>query len=244
MNRAGQAEAIEFWEKIAQEDPYTYILTSAKGSDPQVFWQSGELTVLQELLPVIREGGIRTRVGLELGCGVGRLVVPLSSYFREMVGVDIAESMVKRALAFVHDKGIHNVEFTAISGPEELQHKAGIYASRVDFLYSLLVFQHISDFSVIEGYLRVIGMLLEEDGIAYVQFDTREQDFSYRLKTRLPDFLLPRFWRRGIRRIRRTAEEIETSFALAGLEMVKELSPHTAYHRYVLRKKRSTPRAK
>ena len=237
-NRAGQ-ESIEFWERIAQEDPYTYILTSVKGSDPQEFWQSGEHTVLQELLPLIRESRIRTRVGLELGCGVGRLVVPLSSYFREMVAVDIAESMVNRALACAHGKGIQNVEFAAVSGPEEMLHKAGIYISKVDFLYSLLVFQHISDFSAIEGYLRIIRRLLAEDGIAYLQFDTREKGFSYRLKTSLPDFLLPRFWRRGIRRIRRTAEEIEMSFAKVGLEVVRELSPHTAYHRYVLRKKRS-----
>lgn len=242
-NRAGR-ESIQFWERIAQEDPYTYILTSIKCSDPQEFWRSGERTVLQELLPLIRECGIRMRVGLELGCGVGRLVVPLSSYFRQMVGVDIAENMLKRARACARGKGIRNVEFVAVSAPEELLYKAGMYVSKVDFLYSLLVFQHIFDYSAIEGYLRIIRWLLAEDGVAYVQFDTREKGFSYRLKTSLPDFLLPRFWRRGIRRIRRTAEEIEMSFTKAGLEVVRELSPRTAYHRYVLRKKRSLAPAK
>lgn len=241
--RPSQAPS-EFWEKIAQEDPYTHTLISLKDSSPQAFWQSGELTVQQELLPLIRERGVRTRVGLELGCGVGRLVVPLSHHFQELVGVDIAEGMVNRAIAFAQDNGIHNVEFSAISGPEDLLHKAGTYVSRVDFLYSLLVFQHISDVSVIEGYLYVISVLLEEDGLAYLQFDTRDKNVSYQLKTSLPDFLLPRFWRRGIRRIRRSAEEIGACLAQSGLEIVGELTPHTAYHRYLLRRKRRLATAK
>jgi cyclopropane fatty-acyl-phospholipid synthase-like methyltransferase len=244
LNSNADKTSNQAWDRFAETDPYTYILTSLPKPDPQLFWQSGEHTVAQELLPLIREHGVRTRVAFELGCGVGRLILPLSNYFLEVIGVDIAEGMVKRARSFARDKGIQNVEFAAISGPEDLLHKAGTYVSRVDFLYSLLVFQHIPDFSVIEGYLHVIGVLLEENGIAYLQFDTRQQDFSYRLKTGLPDFLLPRFWRRGIRRVRRSAEEIEGCLTRAGLEVTVELTPHTAYHRYLLRRKRRPESAK
>jgi hypothetical protein len=97
------------------------------------------------------------------------------------------------------------------------------------------VFQHIEEFSIIEGYLHVIRFLLHKHGLAYLQFDTRPKDFRYRLKTRLPDFLLPRFWRKGIRRIRRSSEEIEACIRRAGMEILGELTPHTAYHRYILR---------
>jgi hypothetical protein len=83
--------------------------------------------------------------------------------------------------------------------------------------------------------LHVIRTLLQKHGIAYVQFDTRPSTALYRLKTRLPDFLLPRFRRRGIRRIRRAPEEIEASIKRAGLEIVAQLTPRTEYHRYVLR---------
>jgi hypothetical protein len=122
--------------------------------------------------------------------------------------------------------------------------KAGHLTGKCDFIYSLLVFQHVPEFSVIENYLHFIRVLLHEHGLAYLQFDTRPSDFRYRLKTRLPDFLLPRFWRRGIRRIRRSPEEIEACIRRAGMEIVEELTPHTAYHRYILRLSKYPPDSK
>jgi SAM-dependent methyltransferase len=228
------------WDRFAEADPYTYILTDLKSPDPKKFWESGEHTVQVELLPLIRERAIRRRIGLELGCGVGRLLFPMARNFEEMVGVDIAEGMVRRAVSFAGDNGIRNVDLAAISGPEDLLHKAGEYAGKIDFLYSLLVFQHIPDFAVIEGYLHAVNELLEENGIAYLQFDTRDQDLFYQWKTGLPDFVLPRFWRRGIRRIRRSTTEIEECMRRARLETVSELDPRSAYHRYILRRARTT----
>jgi SAM-dependent methyltransferase len=231
-----QDTAIERWEKFAKEDPYTFILTSLKNADPQKFWQSGHRTVQQELLPLVRARGISPGIGMELGCGVGRLVFPLAAHFQEIVGVDIAAGMVQRARVFAENNSISNVSFSAITGPEDLLHRAGTYAGSIDFLYSLLVFQHIPELSMIEGYLHVISVLLAASGIAYLQFDTRPQNLAYRLKSQLPDFLLPRFWRRGIRRIRRFPAELELGIHSAGLEIIGELSPFTAYHRYILRK--------
>ena len=233
-----QQASNDIWERFAEADPYTYILTDLKKPDPKKFWESGERTVKEELLPLIRERAIRRQIGLELGCGVGRLLFPMAREFEEMVGVDIAEGMVRRAVSYAGDNGVRNVALAAISGPEDLLNKAGEFAGKVDFLYSLLVFQHIPDFAVIEGYLHAVSELLEENGIAYLQFDTREQTLLSQCKTELPDFVLPRFWRRGIRRIRRSSAELEVCFRRAGLEIVDELNPHSAYHRYILRKAR------
>ena len=79
------------WEKFAQEDPYTYILTSLKSQDQREFWQSGCQTAANELLPLMEAHRITAGVAMELGCGVGRLLFPLSSHFREVIGADIAE---------------------------------------------------------------------------------------------------------------------------------------------------------
>jgi cyclopropane fatty-acyl-phospholipid synthase-like methyltransferase len=231
-----QEVPMESWEKFAQDDPYTYILTDLKSNDPGEFWQSGHRTVQQELLPLIKTRRVAPGVAMELGCGVGRLLFPLSSHFRQVVGTDIAESMIQRAQRFARDNGVGNTGFYTVAGPEDLLHRAGNYSGRINFLYSLLVFQHIPDLAMIEGYLHVIGILLAENGIAYLQFDTRPQSFAYQIKTRMPDFLLPRFWRKGIRRIRRKPEEIATGIRNAGLEIAEELTPFTSYHRYVLRK--------
>ena len=222
------------WEQFAQEDAYSYILTSLKRADAREFWKSGERTVQNEVFPLLEAHDVRPLLALELGCGVGRLAVPLAHRFREVVGMDISRGMIERATSFARDKGIANVSYSAISGPVDFLRQAGNYAGGCDFIYSLLVLQHIPDFSVIEGYVHVIRHLLHKQGLAYLQFDTRPKTPVYRLKTRLPDFLLPRFWRRGIRRIRRSREEIEAVMRRAGLDIVDEVTPHTAYHRYIL----------
>lgn len=225
----------EKWEQFAQEDPYTYILTTLKCPDTSEFWKSGERTIQEEILPLLQVHDVRPLLSLELGCGIGRLAVPLARRFHEVIGVDIAQGMVQRATSFARDNGIENVSFASISGPEDFLQRAGRYAGNCDFIYSLLVFQHIPEFPMIEGYLHVIRVLLHAHGLAYLQFDTRPRDLAYRMKTRLPDWALPRFWKRGIRRIRRSPDEIEACFRRAGLEIVGELTPRTAYHRYILR---------
>jgi SAM-dependent methyltransferase len=227
--------AAEQWEKFAQEDPYTYILTALKGDDKDEFWQSGNRTIREEFLPLLQSYQVRTILCLELGCGIGRLLFPLARRFQQAMGVDIAEGMVRQAVSFAGNNGTENACFLHISGPEDFLQKARSHIGNCDFIYSLLVFQHIPEFSTIEGYLHAIRVLLHKHGLAYLQFDTRPRDCRYRLKTRLPDFLLPRFWRRGIRRIRRSPEELEACIRRAGMEIVGELTPHTAYHRFILR---------
>ena len=227
--------ARERWEKFAHDDPYTYILTDLKRPDADEFWQSGKRTIESEILPLLQACDIRPFFALELGCGIGRLAVPMAGRFRRVLGTDISPCMVQRATSYAHNNAINNVSFLAISGPEDLLQRASDHAGNCDLIYSLLVFQHISELSMIQGYLHVIRILLHERGLAYLQFDTRPKTAAYHLKTRLPDFLLPRFWRRGIRRIRRSTDEIESALKRANLEIVAEFARHSAYHRYLLR---------
>ncbi len=229
-------ESKQLWDHFAEVDPLTYILTSLKAPNHEEFWDSGERTVRQELLPVLHSSAVRSRLTMELGCGVGRLAFPMCRHFEELVGIDIAKEMIRRAAFFANEKGIRNASFSAVSGPKDFFDQTSRYAGKVDFLYSLLVFQHISDFSIIENYINVISVLLEDQGIAYLQFDTRNQNFFYHLKNILPDVVLPRFWRRGIRRVRRSAKDLEARFAAAGLEVLEQSAPRTAYHCYVLKK--------
>jgi SAM-dependent methyltransferase len=223
------------WERFAEIDPYLYIFTDMKRTDPKAFWQSGEQVVNAELLPLVHAQRLRPTVALEIGSGVGRLTFPLAGHFRRVVGVDIASGMIQRARSIARDSGVDNVPFIHISGPEDFLQRAGDFVGSCDLIYSLLVFQHIPKLSTIEDYLHVIRVLLHQRGVAYLQFDTRPQGAGYRLKTWLPDYLLPRFWRRGIRRIRRSSADIEGCIRRAGMEILGELSSQTAYHRYVLR---------
>jgi len=156
------------WERFAEADPYLYILTSMKRSDPGAFWQSGEDIVNAELFPFFEAHGVRRLVGLEVGSGVGRVVLPLARHFQTVVGVDIARGMVERATAFACERAIPNVSFAAISGPENFLRAARNYTGKCDFIYSLLVFQHIPDFSAIACPLHVFRHLRHGQGFAYM----------------------------------------------------------------------------
>jgi cyclopropane fatty-acyl-phospholipid synthase-like methyltransferase len=144
--------------------------------------------------------------------------------------------MVRSARARAAARGIANTRFVAITESDELLTVLPELIGNVNFLYSLLVFQHIGDFQAIASYVHSLAVFLSVDGIGYLQFDTRAQNLSYRLKTAAPDFLLPRFWRKGIRRIRRTPSEIEAALKQGGLRILDQRALGSAYHRYIVQR--------
>ena len=75
---------------------------------------------------------------LDFGCGVGRLTLALAAHFREVVGVDIAPSMLERAEKY---KGpASNVSYV-LNGREDLsQFPDGSF----DFVHASIVLQHMS----------------------------------------------------------------------------------------------------
>jgi SAM-dependent methyltransferase len=226
------------WHDFAQQDAYAYIMTSLRRGDRQEFWKSGETTVARELLPIADEFGISRDTALEIGCGVGRLVFPMAQHFDKVVGVDISPEMIRQARMVASRRKVTNIEFytpadllSATSGA------AGLKRS-VEFVYSLLVFQHIEQFHVIEEYLRLVCSWLSPKGVAYLQFDTRKETLLYKVKNAIPDQMLPRHLRRGIRRIRRKPNELEESFNTLGLVIAKNDGKLSEYHRYVLRTNR------
>ncbi len=77
---------------------------------------------------------------------------------------------------------------------------------------------------------------LKPGGVALLQFDTRPQTQAYRLRNTLPDVLLPRPWRRGIRRIRRSPDDLAKILTDAGFERVRDEGKGTEEHVFVLRK--------
>ncbi|MFI5893718.1 hypothetical protein ACIA5D_26790 [Actinoplanes sp. NPDC051513] len=49
----------------------------------------------------------------------------------------------------------------------------------VDLVYSLIVFQHIADWTAIVEYFSRIGACLAPGGVCWVQFDTRPVTLPY-----------------------------------------------------------------
>jgi hypothetical protein len=71
--------------------------------------------------------------------------------------------------------------------------------------------------------------------VAYLQFDTRPTTLLYHTRNALPDRLLPRPWRRGIRRIGHVPESLQSLFQDHGLDVCRELGPGSEYNTFILR---------
>ncbi|MBA2536966.1 MAG: class I SAM-dependent methyltransferase, partial [Actinobacteria bacterium] len=217
------------WERFAREDAESYILTErARGASAHdsSFFASGRRDVDRMLVEV--DGLLeRTGVAVEIGCGVGRLTIPIARKFESVAAVDIAPTMLAKLMRNCEREGVSNVR--AFAPDEDWD------AVRADFVYSRLVFQHLDESDEIREYLRRIAGALAENGVAHLQFDTRPASAAYMIRNRLPDAVLPRTWRRGIRRIRRSPDELYLFFADCGLEVVRELRPGTEDHVFIVK---------
>jgi SAM-dependent methyltransferase len=84
------------WEAFARHDPQFYIdPTLGRDVDAAQFIEAGRGVVEQVLEWT---GELRTYDrALEIGCGIGRDTVHLARHFRHVDGVDVSETMVRRA---------------------------------------------------------------------------------------------------------------------------------------------------
>ena len=86
------------WDEMGRRNPFTAVLTTRMRWDVEEFFETGR----REIECLIRDIGTldasfpRGRA-LDFGCGVGRLTQPLAAYYDEVIGVDIAPSMIDKA---------------------------------------------------------------------------------------------------------------------------------------------------
>jgi len=213
------------WERLARQNAEFYICTTL---DQDEFFPSGDRTiagVLHEYGRLLSEYGF----ALEIGCGVGRLTIPLARVFRHVTAVDISPTMLNKLAANCSRLGVRNVEGCT---PSDNWIRELCY----DFAISLLVFQHIEDYATIQNYVAGIHRSLKPGGIALLQFDTRPRTLAYRLRNLIPDALLPRTQRRGIRRIRRSREELLALLSEVGFSLLANDGKQSESEVFVLRK--------
>ncbi|MDQ6745335.1 MAG: class I SAM-dependent methyltransferase [Actinomycetota bacterium] len=228
------AESANRWERFSKEAPESYILTGfeSMGDSPDErrhhFFASGDEEVSKSLASVQQWNHGWDRA-LEIGCGIGRLTMPLARRFAEVRAVDVAPTMLARLRENAADTGLANIR--GFLPTEPWDNNGG-----VDYAYSFLVFQHIEDLAVIDDYLMRIGRALLPNGVAQLQFDTRPRTAAYRARALLPDLVLPRSQRRGIRRIRRSPVELFDMVHRAGLVVADQSGLGGAQHTLVLRR--------
>jgi SAM-dependent methyltransferase len=134
------------WEEWGKSDPYFGVLSSdefhAKNLDEAAlakFFEKGEKHI-DQVLRTIRDRldkDFNVRRCADLGCGVGRLVIPLAGLSDEVVGIDVSESMLAEAQANCQKRQIENVSF--VQSDDNLSRLSGQF----NLVHSCLVLQHI-----------------------------------------------------------------------------------------------------
>lgn len=134
------------WEKWGQKDPYFGVLTDDKFRSGNIqqskrqFFRSGEEHIANVIAKIENHFGPIDRVScLDFGCGVGRLLLPLSQQFERVTGLDVSQSMLQEASKNLNEGGVSNVELLHSDDALSL-----LGERTFDFVHSFIVLQHIA----------------------------------------------------------------------------------------------------
>jgi trans-aconitate methyltransferase len=160
------------WGYFGKKDPYFGVLTanefrggSLTPEAKEQFFATGQRYV-DFVLSTIREHvdpAFKPVRGLDFGCGVGRLTIPLARHSESMIGVDVSEGMLAEAAKNAKECGLSNATF--VPSDDHLSKVAG----PLNFVHSFIVFQHIPPRRG-EVILRTLIDLLTEGGVGALHF--------------------------------------------------------------------------
>jgi SAM-dependent methyltransferase len=159
------------WSRLGAEDPLwaVYVAPGTRGGkwDVEAFFALGrrEVDAAFAELPGLGLAPGRLRA-LDFGCGVGRLSQALAAHADEVIGLDIAPSMLEKAREL--DRSGSRVRFVLNQKPD----LAIIATGSVDIVYSSLVLQHMP-IELARGYLREFVRVLAPGGVAVFQVASR-----------------------------------------------------------------------
>jgi SAM-dependent methyltransferase len=155
------------WNTLARLDPLWAILTDPIMKfgrwEPGEFFHDGECEA-ERVLAMCRSNRLGVSSGklLDFGCGVGRMTRAFSSFFKECVGIDVSLEMVNLAKRYNSDrpqcKFMVNTE-TVLPFEDK----------SFDFVFSVLVLQHLARKREILGYIAEFIRVAKEGGVVVFQ---------------------------------------------------------------------------
>ena len=153
------------WNRRAREDVHFYVAFGRRSQEEQDFLASAAeaTSALEAEFSRLPPSAPENRSALEIGCGPGRLMRPMSRHFGEIHGVDISDEMVRLACDQLKDIPHAHVQVTPDSRLRMFRDGS------FDFVYSYVVFQHIPNRDVVLNYLREAGRVLKPGGILRCQ---------------------------------------------------------------------------
>lgn len=160
------------WQWFGATDPYFAVLSDERFRNKRLsaaaideFFTSGERYTEWLFDAVGRHfpPHVPPSRALDFGCGVGRVLIPLSRRCEEVVGVDVSDAMLHVARRNCEERGISNAAL--VLGDDTLAGVQGTF----DFVHSFIVFQHIPIWRG-ETLTRRLLSLLREDGIGALHY--------------------------------------------------------------------------
>ena len=149
------------WDARAKMDTLCAIATEHSQNEDD-FWKSG----IDEIKSILGVNGSRfekivyqkdpkkMRV-LEIGCGIGRLLIPMSSIFGQAIGVDVSSEMIHKGEKYVEN--IQNCQIFENNGIDLSEFSDNYF----DFCFSFIVFQHIPEKKIVEKYISEVSRVLK-----------------------------------------------------------------------------------
>jgi SAM-dependent methyltransferase len=179
------------WRRWGETNPYFSVVTFPEFDATQItknrdyFFETGRhfvSTILHDIQRLYGDLG-RSRA-LDFGCGVGRLVLPLSKNFDHIVGVDISEAMIAEARENCATAGIHNVQF-ALSD-DVLSAVKGTF----DLVHSYNVLQHVPVDRGLKLTAEILSRL-QPGGVAVLHYSIQRtmplrKAFGYTVRNSIP----------------------------------------------------------
>jgi SAM-dependent methyltransferase len=154
------------WEALGREDPLWGVLSdpAKRGNrwDVEEFFRTGRAEIASILADVERKGvALRRGSALDFGCGVGRLTQALAEQFREVHGVDVAESMVAGARR-------HNRHGDRCAYHVNAEDRLPFDPGRFDLVLSVITLQHMPA-RLAATYIVDFVRVLAPGGVAFFQ---------------------------------------------------------------------------
>jgi SAM-dependent methyltransferase len=178
----GLAAHAEAWQSLGRVDPLWAVLTEPAKRGRRWglpdFLATG-VPEVERLLEIAERLGrpVGRTSALDVGCGVGRLTLPLGERFESVTGVDISQAMVERAREVA--RGRANVRFEVLGRDGSAPFPDGAF----DLVLSMFVLQHLPSAALVARSLVELARLVRPDGLLVIQM-AGPIPFRHRLQLR------------------------------------------------------------
>ena len=158
-----------YWSTLAEKGatPREAITLETSNAGSPVDFHVYGLRLAQRMLKSFERCGTPDpawAVVAEIGCGIGRFVLPMACRFKHVYAIDISADIIVEAKRYC--ASVPNVTYIVNDG-ETL---AAVQSESIDYCYSSGVFQHIIYFETIAGYVHEAFRILKPHGIFLFSF--------------------------------------------------------------------------